>query len=132
MTETRPTTTPLAVVDFARPERVIDEGLLAACLAKPINAETFSALISSNYLMVMDAYDHRCTRENFSDIVVLALNFQNRLVRLAEMKTMQENMLSPDYTPDAFNEEIDRHMTQAMEYQQTLRQTLRLFQEMRE
>jgi hypothetical protein len=129
MTATPPTTIPHA--GFKRPDKLVDENLLAHHLAMPITADTFSALISSNFLMIMDAYDHRCQRDCFQDLVIIAMNFQNRLVRLAEMKTLQANLASPDFTPEILEEDIDRHMISAMEYQRTLQQTLALFREMR-
>jgi hypothetical protein len=130
MTGTPSTTTPPEAekADFTQPEREIDEEALLRHLSRPITADSFSALITSNFLVVMDAYDHRCKREYFQDIVVNAFNLQNRLVRIAELKSLQEVM---DPVPDSLKGDIDRHMASAMEYKKIMIQTLRLLREMR-
>jgi hypothetical protein len=131
MTGTPSTTTP-PQADFTQPERLIDEDTLAIQLSKPINAETFTHLITSNFLMVMNAYDHRCERPYFQDIVVNAFNFQNRLVRIAELNGLREQMEMPDLDVQlTIKDEVDRHMVSAMEYKATMQKALRLMQEMR-
>lgn len=114
------------------PELHINEALLAAKLALPINAENFSALIACNYLMAMAARDRKLTRENFQDLLVTTFNFQNRLVRISEVGTLLETLESE--TPvdiEGLKGELHRHWHLAVQNQMSLLNSLRLFSEMR-
>jgi hypothetical protein len=118
-------------VDFKQPDAIIDEGSLAIQLAQPINADTFSSLLTGNFLLVMDAYDHRCERQHFQDIVVNAFNLQNRLVRFAEIKGLEEQAEMPGFGAADLKSDGARHLASAMEYKRLAQRTLALLREMR-
>ncbi len=131
MPESQRTTT-LLPKEFAQPDVTINEAALHAHLNQDITAETFSALIASNFLMALDAYDRRLTRDYFEEVLITTFNFQNRLVRIAELNTMLEHLGTGDgFGTTEIKAEIDRHMDTATGHQAKLIATLRLFQEMR-
>ncbi len=110
----------------------INEAALAEHLAKVINSENFTALIASNFLMAMNARDRRLGRDYFEDVLVTTFNFQNRLVRIAELNTMLENLARGEgFSTTDIRVEINRHMVQAIQHQARLVQVLELFREMR-
>jgi Na+/H+ antiporter NhaB len=117
---------------FEQPDLHINERVLADKLSLPINAENFTALIASNFLTAMDAHDRRVIRPIFEEVLVATFNFQNRLVRIAELNSMLENLESgKGFSTTEIREEVKRHMDSAMEHQYKLLQRLKIFQEMR-
>ncbi len=117
---------------FEPPDRLINELALHDHLHQIITAENFSTLIASNFLVALDAFDRRLTRDSFEEVLVTTFNFQNRLVRIAELNMIAENIEEgKDLNLDEIKLEVDRHMATAAAYQAKLCATLRLFQEMR-
>ncbi len=126
------TSPPAKLPLFEPPDRVINADVLSEHLAKIINSENFTTLIASNFLMAMSARDRRLARSYFEDVLVTTFNFQNRLVRIAELNTMLENLASgKGFSTTDIKAEVNRHMVQAIQHQARLMQTLELFKEMR-
>jgi len=111
---------------------VLNEDVLADKIGLPINAENFSTLIASNFLLAMDARDHRLTRDEFENVLVLSFNFQNRMVRISEIAMLLEKLAAGEgFGTTDLTLEMTRHMAQAQIHQIELQKTLALFQEMR-
>lgn len=128
------TTTPTgpASTAFEPPDVILNEALLADRLSLPINAQNFPILLASNYLMAMAARDRKVTRQYFDDILVTAMNFQNRLVRISELAAVIERLQSgKDIDLETVKQEMAQHIASAQAQQYTLLQTLKLFREMR-
>ena len=117
---------------FERPDRVVDEDILRLHFNKDITAENFTALMAANYLIALVARDRKLSREYFEEVLVTTFNFQNRLVRIAELNTMLENLeAGKGFSSTEIKEEVDRHMEIALRHQAKLLLTLNLFDEMR-
>jgi hypothetical protein len=117
---------------FEPPEIVLDEMIISASIALPINAENFSRLIATNFLVAMCARDRKLERQFFEDVLVTAFNFQNRLIRIGMINTMLENLEEgKGFGTTDMKEELGRHMKSAADHQHKLSQCLKLFGEMR-
>jgi hypothetical protein len=115
---------------FEPPELVINETVLAGHLGLEINAENFPTLIASNFLMALDARDHKLTRENFEEVMVMAFNFQNRLIRVAELNTVLE-YIEAGKGVEEIKLDISRHLASAKTHQASLLRALQTFGQMR-
>lgn len=132
MAVTQRTTTPPKQPPFEPPELVLNEPQLYETLSLPINAENFNTLIASNFLLAMDARDRKLTRDVFEEVLVVCFNLQNRLVRIAELNLMLENLKKGEgFGTAAIQATIDRRIHDATVHRTKLLATLRMFQEMR-
>lgn len=128
----RTTTSPPKPPPFEPPELVLNEPRLYETLSLPINAENFNTLIASNFLLAMDARDRKLTRDVFEEVLVICFNLQNRLVRIAELNLMLENLEKGEgFGTTAIQATIDRHMRDATAHRTNLLAALRMFQQMR-
>ena len=88
--------------------------------------------MASNFLFALNAHDRRLAREYFEEILVTTFNFQNRLVRIAELNTMLEHLAAgTGFSTTEIKAEVDRHMAIAAGHQAKLMAVLHLFAEMR-
>ena len=117
---------------FERPDAELDEDIIANHLKQPISAESFASMVTATYLTALAARDRKLTREYFDEVLVTTFNFHNRLVRIAELNTMLENLAAgKGFSSGEIKQEIDRHMEIALRHQNKLLLTLSLFDEMR-
>lgn len=116
---------------FERPDLEINETVLADRLAVEILPDNLSLLVGAGFLLAMDARDRRLAREYFQDVLTLTFNFQNRLVRLAELATLAQALASGKDLAAEIEANIAKHMATARDHQDRLQQVLRMFTEMR-
>lgn len=130
----RTTTSPPAKPPlFESPEQLVDEELTLAILNQPLNVDTFNPLINAACHTILAAFDRRCTREIFQDIVVTACNFQNRAVRYAELSCMLGNLSEgKGFGTTEIKAERERQLGLLAPHQKKLVSILELFQEMRD
>lgn len=120
-----------AMGTFESPDFEINEAALAERLALDITPENLTPLVTANFLVAMDARDRRLTRQYFEDVMVMAFNFQNRLVRLAELTSMVRAIHAGKDPMVEIQGDIARHIASAKTHQHNLLQVLKLFGEMR-
>lgn len=117
---------------FERPETDLDTDVLSHHLRQDITAESFTSLVTATYLVALAARDRKLTREYFDEVLVTTFNFHNRLVRIAELNTMLENLAAgKGFSSSEIKEEVERHQEIALRHQAKLLLTLKLFDEMR-
>jgi len=117
---------------FERPETELDTAVLAHHLRQDISAQSFTSLVTATYLVALAARDRKLTREYFDEVLVTTFNFHNRLVRIAELNTMLENLdAGKGFSTSELKDEVERHMEIALRHQAKLLLTLKLFEEMR-
>jgi len=126
-----PLTTTSPTGKFESPDFVINEKVLAERLAAEILPENLTPLVTANFLLAMDARDRRLTREYFEEVLVATFNFQNRLVRLAELGSLLASITQGKDLQKEVETDIATHMASAKSHQHHLLKVLRLFGEMR-
>jgi hypothetical protein len=113
------------------PDFEINEQVLAERIILEITPENLTPLVTANFLLAMDAHDRRLTRNYFEDVLVMTFNFQNRLVRLAELGNMVAAIAQGKDLMTEVKSDIARHIASAKSHQQNLLNVLKLFREMR-
>jgi hypothetical protein len=125
-------TTTSRTPQFEQPDIVLSEQALIDILSRPINYENFNPMMSANYMAIMAARDRKLTRSMFEEVLVNSYNFQNRLVRIAELGTMLEHLYAGEgFGTTDLKTSMARHLELASGQQDTIVATLKLFQHMR-
>src|SRR6185436_14335119 len=127
------TTPPPETGTFELPELLLNEEVIGQYLEQSISLDNTQTLISASFFLAMAAYDRRCMRDNFQQILMSACNFQNLLLQIAEMGhilgTLDNN--SKEDAIVQLKSDMARYFTRAEQRQQELLATLELFGQMR-
>jgi hypothetical protein len=70
---------------WSEPEPALDEKALIVNLSFPLTFQYLQPLLVSNMFAVQAAFDRRATRENFSDLLICAMNFNSYVTRAVTM-----------------------------------------------
>lgn len=117
---------------FEPPEVHLNEIEMRRRLSLPLTGENFYALVTTNFLVALAAYDHKVTRDYFEKLLVTTFNFQNRMVRCSELGSVIDKIEGGEpLILSELKEEMGAQLAAAEAERHAILKTMELFAEMR-
>jgi len=119
-------------LDWSEPDPHVDEDVLVQYISGPLTFDNLQPLLVSNMYAVQSAYDRRATRDNFSQLLIHTMNFNNCMARVAMMHEAKTAAQLGQMTDSWVKQQEDIFRTRAEGVRREIISTLELLRECRD